>query len=405
MNGNKKFFDVVDDLHTKFGNPFVDIPVGGCDGERVTRSGPRPVDDAAPRGEAPSDRLESSSSNLTRSEQVESMPFDGATLCASKCRCRTCPTCGPRLGWIVRQNILSKSHLFKFPAMFTLTVDRSRFENPQDAHRQITEGGYISRLMKRLGIKRWFWVLEFQTKSGIGWPHWHLMVDLGDVGGFLNLKLAWRLWRDRWKLGGLDLQTKAHVKGYEYVVNYVTKYMTKMPPAFPTWVLDRERAIRFCGASKAVGSITGQPKCPAPAPPESGVQFEFKYRAPRTLLLLRMAKCGMKTTVFLVSGDVGTGKADSTQWMGTVNATPDDLFEHARQGLISLRIEPIVWGEREILVATDASIGGVVAALKRAASELADVEVGHTCAWEHRINERQLTIQEHHAAFWANKPA
>lgn len=85
--------------------------------------------------------------------------------------------------------------------MLSLTVDRTRFASPEDAHRAITGGSYVARFMRLLGLSTWLWVLEFQTKSGDGWPHWHVLIDLEDVGGPLDLTHAWSLWRGRWHLG------------------------------------------------------------------------------------------------------------------------------------------------------------------------------------------------------------
>src|SRR6185369_1412740 len=123
--------------------------------------------------------------------------------------------------------MLAKARLFRNPALLTLTVDRSHFASPEDAHRQITEGSFIARLMRLLGVVTWFWVLEFQTKTGDGWPHWHLLIDLDDVGGRLDLAKAWRLWRDKWGLGGLDLSTRKSFADRQHAVLYVTKYLTK----------------------------------------------------------------------------------------------------------------------------------------------------------------------------------
>ena len=54
--------------------------------------------------------------------------------------------------------------------MLSLTVDRKHFASPEEAHRAVTAGTYISTLIPLLGVKTWFWVLEFQTKTGQGWP-------------------------------------------------------------------------------------------------------------------------------------------------------------------------------------------------------------------------------------------
>jgi hypothetical protein len=348
---------------------------------------------SAPPRPAASSRLEPSDSNLKSNP-----PVSLVAVCPTMCRCRTCEKCGPRLGWRVRQNMLAKSGRFRTAAMLSLTVDRKHFASPEEAHRVITHGTYIATLMRLLGLKTWFWVLEFQTKTGDGWPHWHILIDLGDVNGRLDLVRAWRLWRDKWKLGGLDLSTKQSFADPEHAVNYITKYLTKMPEAFPVWVLARTKAIRFVGGCKALGSLTGQPSRVRPEL-EPIDQMNLPFREPRSILLVRMAKCEMSVSVFGVSGDNLRGEGE-WKWMGTILATPNDLVDLAEQGLVSLRVAAVDWGEREMLVITDASVGGVIAALRRVKHELADRDVGYAPAWEDCILHREGDLLEHHAGYW-----
>jgi hypothetical protein len=293
--------------------------------------------------------------------------------------------------------MLAKSAMFRKPAMLSLTVDRSRFASPEEAHRTITAGSFIPRFMRLLGLSTWLWVLEFQTKTGDGWPHWHLLVDLEDVGGRLDLQHAWQLWRDRWHLGGLDLSSSRFADP-QHAVLYITKYLTKMPAAFPTWVILRQKAIRFVGGCKPIGSLTGQ-LSRARTEPEYVEQPDLPFRQPRTLLLCRMARCEMSASVFCIDGNTETGDGE-WKWMGTIPATPDDLFELSRQGLVSMRIMPVDWGDCEMLAISDASPGGVVACLRKVRGELADRDVGYTHEWEQRVADREWSILEHHAAFW-----
>lgn len=348
---------------------------------------------------AASSRLETTDSNLN-----EARPVGFAALVPHKCRCRTCDKCGSKLGWRVRQSMLAKAHRFRRPFLFTLTVDRKNFESPEAAHRYVTENALISRLMKLLGVLTWFWVLEFQTKSGGGWPHWHLLIDLEDVGGFLDLKKAWRLWRDTYHVGGLDLDRKRRTfRSAVHAVLYITKYLTKKPEAFPPWVILRDKAIRFVGGCKSIGSLTGQaPRAQAEAAPVD--QLQLPFRARRTILLIRMARCEMQATVFCVDGDCGTGDGEWS-WMGTIPATVDDLVELAGQGVVSLRITAVEWGKKELWAITSRSIGGVVAAMKKARRELEDREVGYAEEWREKIADREWSILEHHANYWAARAA
>lgn len=361
----------------------------GGGGERVAGS-PGPAAAAVSAGGG-SSKLDPSSSNRKSSELTV------AVLCPKQCRCRTCDKCGPVMGWRLRQNMLAKAHHFRTPAMLTLTVDRSRFASPEDAHRAISDGGYVRRLMRLLNLISWFWVLEFQTKTGDGWPHWHVLIDLEDVGGRVDLAKAWGLWRDRWRIGGLQLEV-SKFKDPTHGVMYMTKYLTKMPEAFPLWVMVRERAIRFLGGCKSLGSLTGEPPRPR-IEPEPVDQMTLPFRKPRTILVFRMARCEQTANVFCVAGDCAAGEGE-WKWMGTIPATVDDVIELAEQGILSLRLAAVEWGEGELLAITDASVGGVVSALGKVPGELADRDVGYAAAWAQRMNDREWEVLDRHAGFW-----
>jgi len=343
-------------------------------------------------------RLEPTDSNLNSSE------FEGALIVPCKCRCRTCAKCGPSLGWRVRQNMLTKASLFRDPAMLTLTVDRDHFASPMEAHQRITKGSFIPRLMRLLGVRTWFWVLEFQTASGPGWPHWHLLVDLADVGGRLDLSRAWHLWNDKWGLGGLDLSTKKKANSATHAVNYITKYLTKKPKPAPIWLLGNKQAIRFIGACKRLGSLTGQAPRTENKELHQDEQLNLPFRAPRSLLLVRMAHCGETSNVFAFVGDCQT-KQGEWKWLGSVPASPSDLLDLSMQGMVSMRIAPISWGDGELLALTDASIGGVISALRKARTQLADREVGYFDDWSARMEHREQSILQEHVDFWDKRAA
>lgn len=240
-------------------------------------------------------RLETSSNNVTRSRLV---------LASCNCRARTCRRCGKRKGWEARQVLLERSHLWVKPGMFTLTVDRSKFATPEAAHTAITDGRYVPRLLAKLGVARWVWTLEFQTATGDGWPHWHLLIDLSSLPGQrLDLKRAWHWWRDVWQLGGLDLHVKStKAADAKHAVFYITKYLTKPPRGgFPLWVLDRH-GVRFVQASKAVGSLVFKPKRTMG---ESKKRRDYK---PRAALIERMAKCQQETVGIMMGVDPATGE-------------------------------------------------------------------------------------------------
>lgn len=55
-----------------------------------------------------------------------------------------------------------------------------------------------------------------------------------------------------------DAHWEGGIRDSAHAIKYVTKYLTKMPDAFPLWVLERkEKGIRFIGGCKALGSLTG----------------------------------------------------------------------------------------------------------------------------------------------------
>lgn len=166
--------------------------------------------------------------------------------------------CGKRIAALKRFEALSR-HLRRV-VLITLTVDRKRYATPEDAHKAACR--LLSKfLSERLGIAVWARVLEIQTKSGEGWPHWHVLAELRGTrwaanGGWLRLRefsaRCWEVWRDEMGMGSVRVDLIKSAKG---TVGYVVKYVNKVWPAFPTWILDRERAPRVIGFSKAASAI------------------------------------------------------------------------------------------------------------------------------------------------------
>lgn len=280
-------------MKTLFGDITTDeVRVGRPDG--YTDDGPRLLPRTAavcPAGDSPgevSSRLESSPNK--RKLPPEPTPLRRFHMCQRGCRCRTCPDCGPRYGWKVRQRLLQKSGQFIRPALFTLTVDRKVFGGPLDAFLTITGDGYIRRLMRLLGVERWLWTLELQMKSGEGWPHWHMVIDL--PAGGLDLSRAWRLWRDKWGLGGLDLQRKDN-RNAEHALFYVTKYLTKYPKeGFPDWILHLDRRIRWVQACRKLGPVVSDREKTTADVADDDEASESLPTHPHRPLAVRMAGCG-----------------------------------------------------------------------------------------------------------------
>jgi hypothetical protein len=239
---------------------------------------------------------------------------------------------------MVRQILLSKLELWKSPKLFTLTVDRSRFPNPRAAFDHITSGKFIARLMRDLGIVRWLWVLEFQTLTGEGWPHWHLMIDVGDLPRRrVDLKRAWGLWRDRWRLGGLDLAKKeTKIQSAEHAVFYITMYLTKMPRGgFPLWVLGTH-GIRFVQGSEAVGPLVlKQSGGPVRVNPEAGC---ITRRGERKSFLDATSRCRLTSRIWVQEIDQGTGET-RMRFAGTLPTSPSQLVALSMEKDISADIQ------------------------------------------------------------------
>ncbi|MGC9260361.1 MAG: rolling circle replication-associated protein [Phycisphaerae bacterium] len=264
-----------------------------------------------------------------------------------RCKSRMCSDCGPRLGIILRMRLLVVADSFRKPALLTLTVDRENFGSCQAAHTFVSSKGRIGLLMKRLGVKLWVWVLEFQQKTGDGWPHWHILVDLADCpGDKIDLKRAWNFWRNKWEIGGLDLQIKRRFHQPRHAIHYITKYLIKSPKyGYPRWVLESERTIRLVAACRKLGPLVsdGQSK------PKSESDGERKPRGRRRLLVDRLAGCGQNTTAMRQDIDADNERVD-TSFIGNVSASVEQLATMQQQGLLDSRIrleDPVLDSKRD----------------------------------------------------------
>ena len=224
-------------------------------------------------------KLDEVDENIDETDDIET--FFKATPC--RCNSWHCPDCRPIKGFHLRKLLMEKAALFKVPALFTFTINREWFKNPFESHKYVTDEKLISRLLtKEMNIRRWVWVLEIQEKSGEGWPHWHILIDVGDLPGawfhkesktaqserpadvsgwcyiphYFDLNKAHRLLR-KWKVGEQcrlsekksDFDTPAHA------INYITKYLTKMPKnKLPAWM--NFPRLKFYFASRALGDLS-----------------------------------------------------------------------------------------------------------------------------------------------------
>ena len=253
-----------------------------------------------------------------------------------RCKCRICTGCGPRLGRILRTRLMASADKFRKPALLTLTVDRSNFASSQVAHAFVSDKGRIRLLLKRLRIKLWVWVLEFQQKTGDGWPHWHILVDLADCPkGRLELERAWAFWRDKWGIGGVDLQIRRRFQEPGHAINYITKYLIKLPKSgYPRWVLESRKAIRLLGSCQKLGPLVSDDTV---LPEEEETTSEGKPRGPRRILVDRLAECGQKSVAMRQERDTDLERLASF-FVGNVAASVQQLVALQRSGTLDSRI-------------------------------------------------------------------
>ncbi len=166
-----------------------------------------------------------------------------------KCRLPWCPSCGVAYWGKVRARLKPHLHLFKRARLFTLTIDPKNYKSGQEAYEVIEKKEqYIKRLLRLIGFKKAFKVLSFHKAKASRpdaneWPRWHVVVDLADVAR-VDLKRVWRLWRDKWKVGGFDLQMNRQCRSAEAAVNYAISYCQHQSGVVADWVKDSERAPR-----------------------------------------------------------------------------------------------------------------------------------------------------------------
>lgn len=279
--------------------------------DRDVRSGPIRQAEGESGGEAPA-KLEQSSYKVTRHAHIK----------VAACRCMSwlCVKCAAVLGATLRAAMVAKADLIRKPKLFTLTVDPKMFASPEAAYDHVTSNRYIPRLLRLLGVKRAFRVLEFQIN---GWPHWHILLDVADLpGSFLDLKRVWRLYLHKWKIGGCKLSPKSfRFTSPIHAIMYITKYLTKFPrQGYPDWVINRKKKIRFY-AAYGLGPLRyhGQSKKEPDEQPK-------KHRRKRRSLPVRLAACGYFSNIFSPAGaDSKTGQ-EKYIFYGKVCVSPQMLL-------------------------------------------------------------------------------
>jgi hypothetical protein len=310
--------------------------------------------------------------NVVREKGKEEQHVERLHIRPYRCRCRICPLCGPDLGYRVRGRLLASRLDWKIPYMLTLTVDRARFACPEEAWKVISGNRYVSRLLHLLGVERWVWVLEFQMKSGEGWPHWHVLMDLATVGGYVNLKLAWHMWKHVWKVGGLKLSKDKFAKRRDVdgAMRYITKYIVKQPAeGWPAWILD-QRNMKFYQPSRSVGSLVRAGEQNHVHVGEVQGEEEERTREGRPLLE-RVAGCRKASAILHSVGSLGY------RYIDQIPIRPGALALAAVHGWgeqVELRTHSNEWGKSRLEVSIRLrpreSVETVIDRLRRLAQEL-----------------------------------
>ena len=236
-----------------------------------------------------------------------------------RCKHWMCEQCKLPRGLTLKRHLLAKAALFKAPRLYTVTINRAWFKSPEEAYNYVMQKKFLARLLtKEMGVRVWLWVLEAQEKNGDGWPHWHILMDVSGLPGrwyhkssgearankpadgrgwvyiphFFDLNRVHRLLRE-WKIGE---QCKLTVRrdeftSPEHAINYIVKYLIKMPErGYPPWMYHHNR-LRFIQASRALGRLTDN-DYPVKGRKRKRRETKPKERKP----VERVAECGTRVS-------------------------------------------------------------------------------------------------------------
>lgn len=240
-----------------------------------------------------------------------SEPHDGGgdALLIWDCRCRSwcCPSCGPSYWSQVGARIMPHLGMFERARLLTLTVDRKHFRFGWEAYDAIRPK--LRTFLRLFEFRKGFAVMAFHPK-GPEWPHWHILVDLADCGPRVDLKRMWRIWRDKWGFGGLDLDVKPREESSRAAARYALSYCQHQAGVIPPWVMLGSRTPR---AFEAFGELRAAlrknvPETPTGEPSEepsdsdseaSPKTSEASPKRPSRSVGDRLKDCGKGATVML----------------------------------------------------------------------------------------------------------
>lgn len=236
---------------------------GGPVGEGRPRAKGTPT--GPPGASAPS--LEYSHNNSpipsTRGDAEKSEPT-GPVLVEETCRlvpcgCRSqwCGSCCKVGGVQIYREVLPVVESFVEMRMVTVTPDRNgtyggrKFSGPEEAFDVLNP--QVSRLIDQVRRKgypvgRSIKVLEFHSDPD-GWPHWHLLIESGDIPHSL-LQEIWHRLGGGWVWIGRGPKGRPGFKNRKHAAAYALKYIRKPPKVIPEWVLRRKRPLRRFERSK-----------------------------------------------------------------------------------------------------------------------------------------------------------
>jgi hypothetical protein len=283
--------------------------------------------------------------------------------------------------------------------MVTLTMDRNLFDCPGLAY---DEG---QQRVKRVGnavAVDGFWVAAFevQTKTGDGWPHWHLLVEVAaDVTVEDLRRRVVRAWVRRREVidevtgeVAVHLETLADPRAVdvrfartiEGVARYVAKYIVKQWEAVSGWMGDSSRQLRklrkseeFFRFAEAEGLLVRS---------RGSRRRPVKHRRRARTLFERMASSGGSYRVF------ARDEAGLLKFKRVVKlpATMETVLEFTRGG--GRLVDPLVPWERMKVVLASSAVPAVVAASQ--APEWVERRELESVRREHRVRSAWAEMQD-----------
>ena len=178
---------------------------------------------------------------------------------ARRCGCGVCPVCASLNAWKESRKVQEVIRQWKFPQMWTLTVNPKAYPDPRAILEWIKEKRCVSTWIQALDRKGflssrdWYCAMEFQDGSrrvdgnGTGYPHFHLLLN---TTGYVPHPVAWEAWERRapqWRVGGqmrskhdpcLGFVSFDKVYNAEGMGNYLCKYLSKGVKQLPAWFVE-----------------------------------------------------------------------------------------------------------------------------------------------------------------------